>query len=208
MADVILRVPGSASAPLTYQIPASQVILPKIATASFNGVSAAGSFVPALQLLDATGTVLHTFTCGSALAAGASADVSWFPGVGSGGASSGGGSVRDIIVRANNINYPIATGIMGEFSVDFACTIKQWTLLADTAGSAVVDIWKTPFASYPPTVANSITAAAPPTLSAAASAQSSTLTGWTTAVSADDTFRVNVNSVSGLSRLTLMVQVQ
>ncbi len=74
----------------------------------------------------------------------------------------------------------IATGIKGDLEIPFACTINQVTLLADQSGSIVVDIWKDTYANYPPTGADSITASAKPTISAAAKSQDATLTGWTT----------------------------
>src|SRR5262245_18801188 len=79
---------------------------------------------------------------------------------------------------------------------DFGFTIVGWTLLADQSGSLVVDIWKDTYANYPPTGADSITASAKPTISTATKAQSGTLTGWTTSVSAGDVLRFNVDSVT------------
>lgn len=102
----------------------------------------------------------------------------------------------------------ITTGVKGDLHIPFACTIEQWTLLADQSGSAVVDIWKSTYASAPPVVGGVITASAKPTLSAAAKNQSSTLTGWTTAVSAGDVLRFNVNSASTVQRLTLSLRVR
>jgi hypothetical protein len=102
----------------------------------------------------------------------------------------------------------LATGVLGEMQVPFACTITGVTLLADQSGSCVVDIWKAAYASYPPTVANTIVASAPPTISAAQKATDSTLTGWTTAIAAGDTLRFNLNSVSSLTRVTVILQVK
>lgn len=87
--------------------------------------------------------------------------------------------------------------------VDFPCTITQWALMADQSGSIVVDIWKAPLGSFPPTAANVITASAKPTISGAQSASSSTLTGWTTNVNAGDVLRFNVNSVATITRCTI-----
>jgi hypothetical protein len=74
------------------------------------------------------------------------------------------------------------------------------------SGSLVVDIWK---AAYPtvPTVANTITASALPTLSAEQVYTDSTLTGWTTAVLKDDWFGFNINSAATITRATLALQV-
>ncbi len=93
----------------------------------------------------------------------------------------------------------ITTGVKAacDITVPFACTINNWTVTADQSGSIVVDVWKKAYAtSSPPTVTNTITASAKPTLSSAQSNQSSTLTGWTTSVAANDVFRFNIDSSS------------
>jgi len=100
-------------------------------------------------------------------------------------------------------NNPITTGQYGHLEVPFNCTIKRSTLMADQVGSIVVNIWKTNFAGFPPTSGNKITASAPPTLTAAQAAQDSTLTGWTTALTAGDILAYNVDSTSGvITRIT------
>ena len=84
--------------------------------------------------------------------------------------------------------------------------ITSWTLVADQTGSIVIDLWKDTYANFPPTVADSITGSAKPTLSSAVKNQSSTLTGWTTGVSSGDIIRFNVDSASTLTRITLSIQ--
>lgn len=101
----------------------------------------------------------------------------------------------------------IATGVKGYLPIDFACTITQATLVANTSGSIVIDIWKDTYANFPPLDADSITASAPPTLSAAQKSQDATLTGWTTSVSAGDVLAFNVDSASAVSKVTLTLKV-
>jgi hypothetical protein len=101
----------------------------------------------------------------------------------------------------------ITTGIKGDLEVPFDCEIDQVTTLSDQSGSIVVDIWKDTYANYPPTDADSITASAPPTLSTAIKNQDSTLTGWTTAISAGDTLRFNVDSVTTCERVTISLRI-
>lgn len=90
--------------------------------------------------------------------------------------------------------------------IPYACTITRWTLLADAVGSMVIDIWKKAYSSYPPTVADTITASAKPTLSSAIKNQDSVLTGWTTAIAANDTLRFNIDSISTVTRATLLLE--
>ena len=87
-----------------------------------------------------------------------------------------------------------------------ACTITKVTMLADVSGSAVIDIWKDTYANYPPTVADTITASAKPTLSSAISSVDSTLTGWTTTVNAGDILWFHQDSMSTCSKITLILE--
>lgn len=116
-------------------------------------------------------------------------------------------STAAITFQINGGGSPLTTGVAGDIMIPFAATITQWTLLADQTGSVVVNVWKNIFASYPPTSGNKITASAPPTITTAAAAQSSTLTGWTTTISAGDTLRFNVDSVTTITRVTLVLTV-
>jgi len=102
----------------------------------------------------------------------------------------------------------ISTGISGDLEIPFGCTIEQVTMLADQSGSIVVDIWGEQYSLYPPTVADTITASALPTISTDTDSQDSTLTGWTTTVTKGDTFRFNVDSVTSIQKLTLTLRVR
>jgi len=80
-------------------------------------------------------------------------------------------------------------------------TIIRSRIYADVVGSAVVDIWKTSFGSYPASVTNTIintgAGGVKPTLSSQISAtDDTTLTGWTKTVDAGDTFIANLDSVT------------
>lgn len=98
----------------------------------------------------------------------------------------------------------IATGPkLVYLSIPITCTITKARLLADATGSIVIDVWKDSYANFPPTVADTITASAKPTLSAARKSEDSTLTGWTTALTEGDILEVNVDSVSGISKVYL-----
>lgn len=101
----------------------------------------------------------------------------------------------------------ITTGVKGYLEVPFAGTITAVRLFADQSGSAVVDIWKDSYANFPPTVADTITASAKPTLSSAQASEDTTLAGWTTSISAGDILAFNVDSASTITRLTLQLTV-
>ncbi len=102
----------------------------------------------------------------------------------------------------------IPTGIAGDLQVPFDCEIIEAVLLADQTGSIVVDIWKDTYANFPPVVGDTITASAKPTISSGIKDQDSTLTGWTTSITAGDTLRFNVDSITTISRCTVILKVR
>lgn len=97
----------------------------------------------------------------------------------------------------------IVSGIKGDIVVPFNCTIVEAHALVDQTGSIVVDVWKDTYANFPPTDADSITASAPITISSATKAKDTTLTGWTTSVTAGDILRFNVDSATTVTRCTV-----
>lgn len=107
----------------------------------------------------------------------------------------------------DNGGVALTTGVKGDIVVPFACTITSATLLADVSGSVVVDIWKDTYANFPPTDADSITASAPPTITAAVKSTDATLTGWTTSVTAGDIIRYNVDSATTITRVTVILGI-
>lgn len=99
----------------------------------------------------------------------------------------------------------ISTGLKASIEIPFSCTINQVTLLADQSGSIVVDLKKSTYASWPTT--SSIVASAPPTLSSAQKSQDSTLTGWTTSITAGDILEYIVTSATTVTRVTVNLRV-
>jgi hypothetical protein len=122
---------------------------------------------------------------------------------------------RQIVFIIDGAGSVITTGLKDYVRVPVAGTFKKWTILSidsagpATAGAIVLDVWKDTFANYPPTVADTITAAAKPTVAASANkAESSTLTGWTTTFLAGDAFAVNVDSVSTFTKVALYLEYE
>jgi hypothetical protein len=101
----------------------------------------------------------------------------------------------------------IGTGVKGHLYVPYPCQIVGVVLMADQVGDVVIDLWKAAFASYPPVVGGSITAAAKPTLSSAAASSDFSLTGWTTVLAAGDVLAVNVDSAATVTRVTCVLVV-
>jgi hypothetical protein len=111
-----------------------------------------------------------------------------------------------IVCHIDNGGGVIGVGTKATIEVPFDCTINQWTLLTDVGGNLTVDVWKTTYASYP--TASSITASAKPAVAGASKNQSSTLTGWTTLLSAGDLLSFVVTGTpSTITRATLCLKV-
>lgn len=91
--------------------------------------------------------------------------------------------------------------------VPFDCTITSYELTADQPGSIVIDLWKDTYGNFPPTVADTITASAKPTLSSEQKSINSTLTGWTKTLSAGEYILANVDSASTLEKAVLIINV-
>lgn len=148
--------------------------------------------VTALGSLGTTTTVLHGNAAGApTFGAVAAADVST------------GLKTRTLGIVIDGGGSAITTGVKGYLQCPVSGTITSNTVLADQSGSIVIDVWKDTYANYPPTDADSITASAPPTISSAVKSTDSTLTGWTTSVTAGDCFGFNVDSATTVTRVTL-----
>jgi hypothetical protein len=103
----------------------------------------------------------------------------------------------------------ITPGTKGSLTVP-AGTIIEGRLLSDNGviGSIVVDLWKTPFASAPGSVANSICGAARLTIVGNVRTRDTVLAGWTTSLSDGDEIVVNVVSVSTFTRVKLALCIK
>ncbi len=100
----------------------------------------------------------------------------------------------------------VTTGIKGEIEIPFGGVITAARIYADTTGSIVVDVNKAAYSGLP--TFSSITASAKPTLSSAQKNQDTTLTGWTTTITAGDWLQFEVDSASTVTRATVSLTVR
>lgn len=70
---------GTVSAPADWNIPSNIVLSPSVVFAHFDGTSAAGSFVPTLQILSDSGHVVAEIPQDVTIAAGSSCEATWAP---------------------------------------------------------------------------------------------------------------------------------
>ena len=99
----------------------------------------------------------------------------------------------------------ITTGAKGRKTIPYTGTIVGWRLVADQSSTVQLDVWKRNNAI--PTLPDSIVASAYPALTAAELNSSTTLTGWTTSVSPDDVFILNVDSNDSATYLALELDI-
>lgn len=116
----------------------------------------------------------------------------------SGGPTAGGG--------VNVVFYAPTNGNQVDIEVPYDLTLTSAAMLADASGDAVVDLWVDTYANYPPTNADSITGGNEPTISSGTKDVDASLSGWTVDLDGGDVMRLNVDSVSGITRLTVSLR--
>ena len=110
-----------------------------------------------------------------------------------------------IVCEFSGGGVPPSTGVEQDVVLPFTGTLTGWQIAADRVGSATIDVWMAAWTSYPPTSANDITGGTPPALASAASAESTSLTGWTTAITAGDVMRFQLAAVATVTRVLLVL---
>ena len=103
----------------------------------------------------------------------------------------------------------IATGLYGGFEVPYDCFVTGWVLLSTdgTSGAIVIDVWKTSYDSFPPTVANTIAGSEKPTILATNNkGRDLTLTTWTQLLLEGDILYFNVDSIASLKRVSISLR--
>jgi hypothetical protein len=106
----------------------------------------------------------------------------------------------------DNGTSAIATGVKVCWTVPYACTITGVRLRAPReSGSIVFDLWY--HATAIPTVTNTITASAKPTLTSAQIYDNATLTGWGKTMVAGGNLILNVDSCTTITNCTLSLEL-
>ncbi|HEY9464659.1 MAG TPA: hypothetical protein VIR54_16310 [Vicinamibacterales bacterium] len=93
--------------------------------------------------------------------------------------------------------------------IPFACTIRKVTVLTGGGpGDCELDIWSDTYGNFPPTVVDSIVAAAPPVITADIKYEDSTLTGWDTAVAAGDVLVFHLDSTTTFHTIFIILELE
>jgi len=101
---------------------------------------------------------------------------------------------------------PLGSGVSGDLYIDFDCEITKVIVLCRESGSIIFDIWVAPFVEgSAPTVADTIVASSPPTVSSALNSVDEALTGWSKTLNAGDHIRFYVQSATTTERATIIL---
>lgn len=97
------------------------------------------------------------------------------------------------------------TGI--NIPIEFDCAILAVRAGADVSGTIEIDLWVDSYANYPPTVADSIVASAPISLSSAIKYEDTTLTDWITRLNRGEWLRPDVATTPAPATITAITVV-
>lgn len=131
-------------------------------------------------------------------------------GAGAGFAAAYTAQYADILLVFDGGGSPIATGQKMDITIDFACKVIGWTIFADAASTARIDIWKTTYAGAPPVVANTMPGvdANKPQLTAAVK-NIGGVGAWTAIdIAAGDVLRINLDTNNNAQHLTATLKVR
>ena len=118
MADAVIRAQQVQTTPAGYTVPDAQQILVRSVRAVIDGTGAAGAFTPVLQLKDPTGAIVWQAPGDATIAAGASADVSWFPRVAAAAKASAPGAISWAYLACNGAATNCAGNAITEVIAD------------------------------------------------------------------------------------------
>jgi hypothetical protein len=118
-------------------------------------------------------------------------------------------NTRSIGIALDGGGSVLSTGNKGTLYVPYSGTITAWHILSDVSGSIVIDVWNGAFDQHPLDSGDSIAGSGKPTLSAAQRNSSTNLSGWgSTTVEAGDVITFNVDSVSTVTKVTLILTLR
>jgi hypothetical protein len=140
--DRQVLVAGSAAAPARYIIPGNGQIRPKVIFAKYDGTATTSVYVPALKITSDAGLTVGIFPAFETVAAGASANISWFPGVepdiDTAGTGGGAGTIQNIVSPAATISVAAPSG--PTTSLDLPTTGVAAGTYGDASHSAEITI--------------------------------------------------------------------
>jgi hypothetical protein len=100
-----------------------------------------------------------------------------------------------------------STGVKLFVEIPYKCSITSVRMISDQPGAVVLDLWVDSFANVPPTDADSITSATPPTIAATnQKSEDTALTNWTKDFTAGQIMAINVDSVTTITWVVISIR--
>ena len=119
----------------------------------------------------------------------------------------GGGKTSPITIAWDGQGGFITTGLTRYYVAPYDCIITGWSIVAEgISPTCTIDVWKIASGTSLPTVLDTITGTALPDLNTGNVIRSSTLTGWTVAVTAGDILGFNIDAVA--NALTIKINLE
>lgn len=143
MADAQILAAGVASAPLSYVIPNAQELTLRAVNADFDGSATASPYVPVVEIISDAGIVIARCPLSSTIAAAGSAEVSWFPGLGGGGVTSGTGVLKELMYAQRTTPLTVTStnkATPNPFITGTAITLDGFTVVEVRAYCPIIDI--------------------------------------------------------------------
>lgn len=101
----------------------------------------------------------------------------------------------------------VTTGLKGYVTVPYAGTITAWSITADGASpTCTFDVWKVATGTALPAVGNTIMGTKP-ALTTGNAVRSTTRTGWSTTVTANDIIGFNLDAVTVATKITFQLEI-
>ena len=118
-----------------------------------------------------------------------------------------GGKTSPITIAWDGQGGFITTGLTRYYVAPYDCIITGWSIVAEgISPTCTIDVWKIASGTSLPTVLDTITGTALPDLNTGNVIRSSTLTGWTVAVTAGDILGFNIDAVA--NALTIKINLE
>jgi hypothetical protein len=110
-------------------------------------------------------------------------------------------------ITMDGAGSPPTLGIKGYVTVPYNCTITGWSIIGNAVGSVQMALCFSAGATIPDPVTDIITDSTPITLASEQIAESTAVSAWATALTANGTLAFKLLSASGCTQISVQIQV-
>lgn len=118
-----------------------------------------------------------------------------------------GGWIRTITATFDGGGAALVPGTVCYTRLPYGFTASKWSIIADQAGSLVLDVWVDSYANGLPTNADTVTNGHEPALTASATGEDADLADWSdVAWASGQIVAINIDSCTTITRATLVIE--